>query len=360
MGGNDKEKQGWETGGFISNHPIAFIVLCLVSTMVAVCSIPIVTPLFLPDWVTDTGVSVFSYDWLDNRRIVVWRRPEDVKLGSPGGNSEYVLWTDGPDGGSVTPIESIDDIVGPGFCNGSGSNWNSRTKRREWHESAKEGLVYNNFVCAETPIPDSAKGRFVFALKPGHGVLSEPMGSCKDDCESDYWKWPYRWHADDGSGRVVELPYEDRSLSLSSVDVIYAPFLDAYLAKEERYEKGVDCQFAWWIRPGPRFERFCAAPRRWGDYIFPTKLGVGTNYVAYEPYYWHLKNGVYLAVNNRFVRLISGFVDDFKVSPNGCRIALGHSRRLNQPSNSDQISLHVIDLCAHEDAIRDLDDVRED
>ncbi|NQU57721.1 MAG: hypothetical protein HQ513_10835 [Rhodospirillales bacterium] len=336
---------GAAMGSFISNHPARFLVLSVVATMVAVCSVDVPSPLFLPKWVTDTRIPVGEFSWLDNRRIFVWKPQDSRQQGSVGGEAKYVLWTDGPNGGTVSPVNDIKATIGPDFCDGQGSTG----QKRGGDEATKDGFVFNKFVCADTPIPASAKGRYVFPLRPGHGVFSTPMGKCGTDCETDYWKKPYRWHADDGSGRVVKLPYDKDTLSLSTGHIKYAPFVDAYLAQEDRYEKGVECQFAWWIRPGPAFENFCAARRGYGYETFPTKLGIVT--VEQVPSY-HVgstsDNGVYLSANNRFLTLIPGYSFGLRVSPDGCRIAVGHSRR---QSSKKANTLFVFDLCVHKDTI---------
>lgn len=330
--------------------------LIFVSTIVGYCTIPIPVPLFLPDWVTDTRIPTGDFAWLDNRRIIIWRNEERRIPDLIGGKAEYVLWTDGPDGGTATPVDDLDALVGPDFCDGEGYDWNTQEKDLETEAKPKEGFVFNDFVCAETPIPESAKGRKVFPLRPGHGVISMPFGECRADCDSVKWSKPYRWHADDGSGRVVTLPNKNDDLKLSIEYFKYAPFLDAYLATQESYVKGRRCKFAWWIRPGPRFERFCAAP--WGGWLgfVPTKLGPATHYrgiktLIPEPFD---RAYVYLTVNNRFVKPLPSHGYALKVSPDGCRLGRVHTRWATYDRDERGYSLYIIDLCGHEAEIREL------
>lgn len=342
-------------GKWISGNKKKTVFLVFVSMIVGYCTVPIPVPLFLPDWVTDTRIPVSQVVWLDSRRIVVWRGESRRNPGEPGGKAEYVLWTNGPDGGSVTPVDDINTLVGPDFCDGSGVVWNVQTKRREWSEVTKDGMVNNDFVCAETPIPDSAKGLSVFALRPGHGVISRPLRDREADYDSEEWKSPYRWHADDGSGRVVTLPMGYGNLDFSTEDIKYAPFLDAYLANHGFHEKGTDCDLAWWIYPGPKFEKFCATARGSGFTLFPTRLGVASSSRSVNILVGDIfENGIYLGVEGRTVRLLNGYGYGLKVSPDGCRMAISHSRRIQAPPDGTPFYLYIIDLCGHEAEIREL------
>lgn len=328
----------------------------------------------IPPWVEEPGIDgeITDFRWMDNRRLLVARGESEKSQEYWGSPSDFVVWEEGKGARIAAKPENPKHRLESSLCYDSGNvsyevrlldppeglTFRQRhpqfsgplgaAKRFEPEYEPDRPAGFNTFICLNSPIPETAIGRGVIPLRPGDGVISRVF------CEDGNVECGYFWHADDGTGRVVNLMDEKlgggefASIEFLQSAIKFAPFENAYFMPSK--EMDGDCQQAWWIRPGPKVDKFCVFKRGSPQEYAPTKAGVLWAGIVrtYNPR--TREDGLYLSRENRFVRITNGYVGAFDVSPDGCRVAFTLSwwkRVFAFSTKRIPKTLKIVDLCAN-------------
>ncbi|MCG8511212.1 MAG: hypothetical protein MI741_18495 [Rhodospirillales bacterium] len=335
----------------------------------------------IPPWISEAGVEgkVIDLKWMDNHRLLIARGSSDRPDGHKGSPSDFLIWEDGKGasvaGKSISP--ELELSVNIDLCYDSGNVYYTaeridppkelerdlrfpefsgpfgKEKPYKYNWGLDKPTIFNRLICKDSAIPDSAIGRTVTPLRPGHGVISEKSRGV------DGIYYDFHWHADDGSNRVIELTSEEHGrpeFAAAEVDhyrLKFAPFENAYFVASRKTHG--NCRQAWWIRPGPVLEETCLFEGWVRQKHTPTKVGflwAGTAH-SYDPdaFYPYIKtDGLYLTHKKSFLKIVGGTVGSYDVSPDGCRVAFKHYWGKQASPFSENWPpgvLKIVDLCAN-------------
>jgi hypothetical protein len=114
------------------------------------------------------------------------------------------------------------------------------------------------------------------------------------------------------------------------------------------------CLYGWWLNT-ENYETYSEcipfAPWKKSYIVLPTLKGmflVNRNYIGENP----KDSGGYLYVEGKYKKIIKGLINDAKLSPNGCKLAIAH--KLGNYSNKKQkMTLKVVNICQEKEVHND-------
>ncbi|HMH16688.1 MAG TPA: hypothetical protein VK572_00940 [Burkholderiales bacterium] len=283
--------------------------------------------------------------WLDNKRVLYigdenvtrdWTREPQLTLFSWEIGKSRVLIQRGVDMICYRPGQVLYVV------------WDKQAKTRTFyqgelgHEAMVQAKVLDAIGCDITREPDRSQNRSVLPLLPGHGYLYMGPRLGKESMKNT----PVMLFPGEAK-EEIRLPFGRRESHAPK----YYQFRGAYFFELAYYDpaKGYSSttwpknklRVAYWVWPDGHTEKVEFPNDILGPY--PTKAGI-----AYRIFGAGATDGVYLlAPNGERKLVISGYVVELAISPDGCGIAFSHApdqkSYVRGPQNKR--TLKVVEIC---------------
>lgn len=308
--------------------------------------------------------------WIDNNRVLFKAVKDNDKKNISRGPFNLSIWEIGKGVKVYTPY-----VKGVHACLRDGVfNYKVTDEPNKWHEQDKLHIYYGKFGeeklvtpkkmsyldlinCRVEDNPEIAEktkaGRAIIKLLDRHGYLDIGPITGPESFENN----PITLYRPDGTS--VKLAARRFELHILG----YSPFKDAYFF-DGGLEKSQGSDFArnWppgtlralgWLHPDGRIEPFIIPAEPWPDKkvpnIVPKPLRNGFLVIMGKskgPYDAGEHGGYYLH-NNKFTKVIGGYLKSLTVSPDGCRVAFVHYPYFESTLGDDPspIRLKAVDLC---------------
>jgi len=203
---------------------------------------------------------------------------------------------------------------------------------------------------AEALIPDWTKGKKVWRLKSGDFFI---LGDEKDERNT-----PVTFHPN-GARQGVVMPFRSREFFFPGVT--YYEFKGAYFIVGEYFVTDLSNSWGgfnkhpwptgmpipvWWLYPDGRVEeiklpteaRFAAMSA-----IFPARTGI--YYVSLD---FPRSEGLYRVSSESIARrILSGWIENYAISPDGCRIAVNHNDHDKYDGKRGLGTAKAVNICAN-------------